>query len=284
MVKEKIAIIGSGHLATALLEGLTGVGKVQGQDIIVSNPSGRGLLALAEKFKVRTSRSNRKAVLSSAWIILAVRPGVVQKIIEEIRGEIKDKIVISTAAGLDLGLLLKWCQNKRQKIVRVMPNLPVSVDQGVVGFAANKNVIVAEREKLLNFLEKLGIVVNLQNEGAMDALTILAACGPAIVSRLVELLARYGTIEGLNKRTSEKIVLQTFKGTASYLEKKKLTARKLEELVATPGGVTEKILQSFVEGRMQEDLFKSLDSGLVKLNKLAQKFKQERTVKKYGHD
>lgn len=266
---KKIAIIGAGHLAKAFIEGFIGSGNVLVEDIIVSNPSGSALLEIKEEFHVQINTSNKEAVKIANWILLAVKPTVVRGVIDEIRDDTKDKLIISAAACIDTDLLMTWCKYDSQKIVRIMPNIPVSINQGVIGFVTNRNVTVTERKKAISLLEQLGVVINFRNEKSIDVLTVLSACGPAIVAHLIGLISKYGSQYGLSPKISEKVILQTFAGTVAYLRENGLSVKQIEKSVATKGGITEVILQSMDSFGLQEYIIDSLNLGYDKIKILS---------------
>ena len=128
--KSRIAIIGSGHIACAFAQGLV-VSGIHARELIVSGPSAvsnRALKALG----VRRVRDSHDAVLRARWIFIAVKPAVVPVVLKELKRDLKDRVVISFAAGIRLRALQRLVPEAR--VGRVIPNIPISVQQGVCGY------------------------------------------------------------------------------------------------------------------------------------------------------
>ncbi|MBI5449414.1 pyrroline-5-carboxylate reductase [Candidatus Gottesmanbacteria bacterium] len=268
---KKIAIIGSGHMARALVEGLAKSGKERVSRIVVSNLSGSGLEALQGEFGVQTKTDNTDATRTADWIFIAVKPLTVKSVIEEIAEVTQGKLVISLAAGVTMELLKRYVGINGQRYIRIMPNIPIGCNTGVIGLYADIRVPRPETTAVCSFLRGLGKVIEVQDEKDLDTITLVAGCGPAIVAHCIEMISRYGVLSGLSEEMSRDIALQTFQGTIAYLGKAGLTPRVLEQSVATRGGVTEEILNSM--NRLGVDILfhQSLDAGYAKIKALQEK-------------
>lgn len=261
---KKIAIIGSGHIAFALVEGLIRSGVVMSSDIIVSNPSGAGLTKLQKKFGVEITKDNKLAVKKSNWIFLAVKPFVIKEVLREIKEDVKEKIVFSLAAGVDMRILRRSVE-VNQKLIRIMPNIAIAVNKGVIGMFANDAILNVEKREVFRFFSLVGFVIEVKQENEIDLLTLLSGCGSAIVSNFITLYSVYGRALGLSKEISEEIVLQTFAGTIAYLKNKRLSSLQLQQSVATKGGITEAILSSLKKKNFEKSFFLAMERGRKKL-------------------
>lgn len=270
-VNKKIAIIGSGHMARAMVEGLVQSGEVSPSCIMVSNPSGTGLAALQNEFRIQTTKNNVDAARFADWIFVAVKPLVVKNVMEEIAEVGEGKLVISLAAGVSVELLHRYAGTTKQHYVRIMPNIPIACNNGVIGFYADVDVPRSEVAALCSFLRGLGGVIEVTDEKDLDTITLVAGCGPALVSHAITMLARFGTASGLSEKTSQDISLQTFQGTIAYLATSGLTPWALEQSVATRGGVTEEIIQSMDRRGFEKVFHQSLQAGYAKIKALQEK-------------
>jgi len=250
-MNKKIAIIGFGHIGKALFQGLIASG-LKKEHLFVSN----------------SSQENRKVAVLADWIIIAVKPGMVEAVIGEIKDIISNKIVISVSSVVNFSSIEKYAQNNKQKIIRLMPNIPAAIGEGTIGFFANKNVSIKERSDVINIFSRLGKVIECQKETELDVMTLLSGCGPAIVAYFVSLLVQSGEEFGLKKNKSEKIALQTFAGTLIYLQKTNQTAKELQIAVATKGGMTEQIIKGFDEKEIASLFMKSLERGYEKIKQI----------------
>ncbi len=248
---NKIAIIGAGHMGNALAKGFLHCG-LKKENLFLSN----------------TSDDNKKVATKADWIIIAVKPINVQQVIGEIKDIIADKLLLSVAAGVTIEMLQQWTNNNGQKIIRLMPSLPITYNQGVIGFCANKNISDEEVKQTKNILSLLGTVIDCQNENDLDAITLIAGCGPALVCYFMEMLAQSGEEFGLTKEVSQQLALQTFIGTLTHLQKTKQSPIELQNSVATKGGVTETIIKSLDEKNLSGNFKESLETGCTKIANL----------------
>jgi pyrroline-5-carboxylate reductase len=246
-MNKKIGIIGMGHMGKALMKGLVSTGFAE-SDIAVSN----------------NAQNNRKVVQKADWIFIVVKPSKVLQVLENSKDLLTNKIVISSATGVSVAKIEKYAQ----KIIRIMPNITVSYNEGVIGMFANKNVSKVEKNEVVKLLSLLGMIILCKSESDLDALTIISGCGSAIVAYFIEMLAQSGQKFGLSKNVSEKVTLQTFLGTCMFLQKTNQSALQLQKNVATKGGITEEILQSLDDNGLQILFAKSLKKGKMKINAL----------------
>jgi len=245
---KKIAIIGMGHMGNALLQGFFSSGLKREQVVISNNSS-----------------NNKKIVQQADWIILAVKPEVVRDVLEDIKEYLVDKLLISAAAGVTLSQLTADTHVK-QKIVRIMPNLPVACGQGVIGIFANK--YVRERAEVVLVFSLLGNVISCEKENELDALTIISGCGPALAAYCINMLMYSGEKFGLRKKVSEKVAFHTFSGTIALMNKTNQSAAELQSAVATKRGVTEEIIKDLTKHDFYKLFVESLMVGYVKIKKI----------------
>jgi len=258
---KKIAIIGGGHIGQALAEGFINSGKISGSQLLISNPSLEKLAHLAHQ-GVEITSDNIVAAEKVGIIFLAVKPLVTEQVLGEINDSLKDKTVISLAAVVSIRNLKK--HSKNAEIIRIMPNMAVACNQGVIGLFGN----IQDKNEIKQLLSVLGSVVEMEREEDLDSLTLLSGCGPAIVSQFIELLAGYGKKIGLSADISQTLALQTFKGTTAILERSKLLPSQLIQSVSTKGGISEAIITTMEAQDLETNFTKAMDAGYVKLAKL----------------
>lgn len=245
---KKIAVIGMGHMGKALMEGLIVCGFKK-ENILISS----------------SNETNRKVATDADWIILAIKPAVVSKVILEIKDIILDKLLFSVAAGVGIATIEEYIGNSKQKIIRLMPNLPIVTQQGILGYYANANVTNEENETAISFFSGMGKVVVCTKEEELDVITVIAGCGPALVAYFVSLFSQSGYEFGLDEKVSEALALQTFTGTLEYMNNTRQTAEELQTSVATKGGITESILNSLNEKEIPSQFIESLEQGYAKV-------------------
>lgn len=258
---KKIAIIGGGHIGQAFVEGFINSGKVVGSQLIVANPS-LSKLSHLKKIGVEITSNNKTAAKKADLIFLAVTPSVIGQVLEELKESLENKRVISLAAVISIKSLQKHVNNT--EIIRIMPNMAVFCNQGVIGiFSKNKDT-----SEIKQLLSALGSVIEVKNEEDLDSLTLLSGCGPAIISQLIEMLAGYGIKIGLSSDISHTLAEQTFRGTTAILEKSKQSPSQLIEAVSTKGGISEAIIQLMQKDDLNINFSKAMNAGYKKLAKL----------------
>ncbi len=230
---HKIGFIGAGNMAFALAKAIKK--NKLAKSIIASDINEERLDFIKKELKINVTNNNKEVIKKSDIIFLAVKPQVIDIVLDEIKNGVKDQLIISIAAGVKLKKLEAKLKNK--KIVRVMPNTPCLVGAMAAGFAVGKNVKDKEIQIVEEILNSAGKAFYLKEE-LLDAVTGLSGSGPAFVARLIEGLIKGGIKSGLNKDVATELALQTFKGTAKLLQESGMTADELVNMVSSPGGTT----------------------------------------------
>ncbi len=265
---KKIAVIGGGHIGLAFVEGLINSGGFEPQQIIVASPS---LLKIAQLKKrgVKVTTDNKWAAEQAHWVVIAVKPMIVRTVLKEIKNATKKKIIISLAAAVPIKMIQKEIHESDATVVRIMPNLPISCNQGVTGLFSNR-ISDIDKAQLVIRLNMLGLVVEVERESDLDTLTLVSACGPAVVSFFMETMIHIATDLGFSAKMADKLIQQTFSGTLAYLQKSALQPGELMETVATKGGVTEAMLKSMRGHGFYLKLANSVNLGSLRLKKLTE--------------
>ena len=258
---KKIAIIGGGHIGQAFVEGFINSGKITGSQLIVTNPSLSKLIHL-KKLGVEVTSNNKVAARKADMIFLAVTPPVIGQVLEELKELLEGKHVISLAAVISIKSLQKHVS--ATEIIRIMPNMAVFCNQGVIGIFSKKKDI----SEIKQLLSTLGSVIEVEKEEDLDSLTLLSGCGPAIISQLIEMLAAYGIKIGLSSDISHVLAEQTFRGTTAILKKSKQSPSQLIDAVSTKGGISEAIVQLMQKDDLDISFSKAMDAGYKKLIKM----------------
>lgn len=252
MKNKKIAIIGVGAIGKAFAKGLVNSG-IDPENIILSDKAS----------------TNRQAINRADWIIIAVKPLMVKVVMKDIKDLLTSKLIISIAAGVNVVQLQNYSENNHAPVIRLMPNIPVSVNQGVIGLFSNNYVGSSTKKEIVSVFSGLGLLFEVKNEELLDTITLIAGCSPALVLHFVELLTQYAARHGLSESEANKIMVQTLKGTADYLVYSKLSTKKLIHSIATKGGITETILKSFKKDELDTSFQKSLKRGHTKIKSLS---------------
>ena len=260
-VNKKVAIIGGGHMGLALAEGLVKGGKILPSQLWIADPT-LSKIQYLKKYSVKVTTNNSLAVSNADIIFIAVKPRIVNEVVREVKKLTKDKILVSVAAAFNIKNL-KAITQRGQRIARIMPNLPVKYNKGVIGFFG-ENISKAEKNLILGVLSSLGIVVKVKNEKELDIITLVSACGPAIVSTFIEMFTSYAKERGLSKWVASNAVMQTFISTLDYLNQSDISPSDFIQSVATKGGITETILKN-LNKEFQKIFVQAMEKGRIKI-------------------
>lgn len=234
----KVAVIGVGNMGSALVRGLVGRAGLAGRDVIAADADRARLQALAREVGIEAAASNRQAAEQSEAVVLAVKPGVLRSVAEEISPVLTpDQTVISIAAGVSCGRLQQWLGAARPALVRVMPNTPALVGAGAIAVAPGPGLDAERLEGVARLLGALGDVVVVE-EPLMDAVTGLSGSGPAFVFLMMEALADGGVAAGLPRPIAARLAAQTVLGAARLAMETGQHPGALKDMVASPAGTT----------------------------------------------
>jgi pyrroline-5-carboxylate reductase len=221
---QNIAVIGAGHMAGALIGGIIRSKLVLDKRIIASRRSTDALAELQKKWGVRTTTDNKKAVNGADIIILAVKPQMAKKVMEELADSVRpDQLVISVMAGITTAAISKALRVDGP-VVRAMPNTPCLVDAGATAIAAGAHAGEKDLARAEAVFSSVGLVVTLP-ESALDAVTGLSGSGPVYIYMVIEAMIDGGVKMGIPRAIAAKLAAQTGKHPAV-----------LKDEVTTPGG------------------------------------------------
>ena len=186
-IKETIGFIGAGNMATALISGLINSDQ-SASKIIASSPEQEHLEKLSKDFGIKTTNNNLEVVDIADIVILAVKPNIVQAVIDEIKDVATDKdiLIISIAAGVKIEKIESQLGSP-MRVIRAMPNTPASIMEGVTAICANSNAQSNDIENAKLLFECVGKITHI-NEKDIDIFTALIGSGPAYVFYLIESL------------------------------------------------------------------------------------------------
>ncbi len=281
---KKITIIGSGNIAQALVAGLARGGIVHPRCITVSNPLGIHLQAIKKEFSINVSKNNRIAVSNADWIFLAVKPKTVQEVMREVKKSIDGKLIVSFAAGVKLQLLKSYAPNIRSQFIRMMPNIAIAHNEGVIGVFAPDCFRSKERKVFFKVMEKLGCLVEVEQEDDLDVLTLISGCGPAVVLKCIEVFVRSGVKAGLPPEIALRVVLQTFTGTLTHLYASKKFPSALIKTIATKGGISEAMLKELEGGGFEKIFQGAMGAGDDRIKVLQRSLMRHLIIKSHPQD
>ena len=232
---KTIGIIGLGNMGSVIA---TIAAKHETYPVLLANRTREKAVNLAEKLGARAV-TNRQVFEQANVIFLGVKPNQIQELLEENKNILERResiLLISMAAGVTLEQL-ELMTDTRHRWIRMMPNTPLQVEEGVISFSLGGNVTTSDKEEFVRILQSAGLLVELP-ESQIDAATALAGCGPAFVYIFIEALVEAGVSMGLSREVALQLATQTVKGSASMVGETKEHPAVLKEKVCSPGGST----------------------------------------------
>lgn len=236
-----LGFIGCGNMGKAIVKGILGSGIVAGDSIVISDPVLKNIDELAEKYGVSGSQDNVKAAALADVLFLCVKPNMLESVIEQIKGAVKpDVIIVSIAAGKKISDIEKSFE-KEICIVRVMPNTPALVGEGMSAIALN-NVILDEK-----YSESVSLIKSIFNsfgkgeivsEAVMDAVTAVSGSSPAYVFMFIEAMADAAVKAGMARDKAYIFAAQAVLGSAKMVLETGLHPAELKDMVCSPSGTT----------------------------------------------
>ena len=247
-MKIKVGIIGGGNMGAAIMASVQDKYSVN-----VCEADKNRCQYLKSKYKVAINHL-RNVVVQSEIIILAVKPQSFEALLQEVRElEIEGKVFISIAAGITTQYIEKRLGSKT-RVIRVMPNLPAQVGQGITAVCKGKYSRMADTSIACEIFSSIGSVVIVE-EKWMDAVTAVSGSGPAYVFLFAEIFKKAARSLGLNEGLSQLLVQQTLKGSLQLLEQSKEDPGTLRERVTSKGGTTQAAMD-VLTGKKIDKIFK----------------------------
>lgn len=264
----RLAFLGSGNMAEAIIKGVLDAGLFKPAALIASDISDLRLKAIAEKYGVRTTRSNREAVRDGDIVVLGIKPFAVDSVLAEVRSALGKKVLISVVAGVPLSRLASGLE-REAKVIRAMPNAPALVQSGATVLSPGKGVGDKSLGLILRIFESIGKTWVLE-ERYLDAVTGLSGSGPAFVFVMIEALADGGVKSGLPRETALSLAVQTVWGAAQLVLQSGEHPARLKDFVASPGGTTIEGLQKLEEGKVRAAFLAAVEAATRRSKELGE--------------
>lgn len=250
----RIAVIGAGTIGSAIARALAEAGH----EVRATRRHPEKAKWL-EKHGVEIISDNVAAAEWAEVVFLAVKPGKVASVLEEVREKLEDTLLISVVAGVGLDYLKRLAP--KAKVVRAMPNIAVLVKESFTAYSTDlRGNDIKIVEELLSAFGKCMRV----EEEYMDAITGLSGSGPAYVTIFLEAMVYGGLRAGLPREVARKAALQTLLGTAKLLMETNRHPAEVREWVITPGGTTIDGVFELEEGRLRTAVMKAVDAATKK--------------------
>ena len=232
----KLGIIGCGNMAYAISSGAYKKGIFKKGDITAFDKMGEKAKTFNTEFGASVASDYSRLLEKSDMVLVAVKPQDLSDCLLKIKDYLKGKSIISICAGKSLDFI-EDIIGKDASIIRVNPNTPAMVGEGVSAVSFNKNVSQKDRDFVIELFSAVGIAFEMA-EDKMNAITALAGSAPAFVFMAIEAMADAGVYLGLPRDVAIKLSCQTFYGASKLVKETGEHPALLKDKVASPGGTT----------------------------------------------
>jgi len=264
---KKVGFLGAGNMGEAMIKGLLQAGLVEAKAVSATDVRADRLEQLAREYGIRTVASNAALVAGSDVVILAVKPQIMGTVLKEIGGAVDQrKLLISIAAGVHTRTL-RGHLGKPARLIRVMPNTPALILEGVTAIARADGLEPGDLETAEQLFGAVGRAVVL-DEDALDAVTGLSGSGPAYVAIVIESLADGGVKMGLDRATAMTLAVQTVLGSAKLIRETGMHPGQLKDMVASPGGTTIAGIAALEEGGARHTFISAVEKATQRSREL----------------
>ncbi|MGZ7148974.1 pyrroline-5-carboxylate reductase [Bacillus sp. BC08] len=269
---KQIGFIGCGNMGMAIIGGMLNKKIVSANHVICSDLNTTNLKHVNEKYGLTTTTDNNEVAKNADILILSIKPDLYASIINEIKEVIKNDVIVVTIAA---GKSIKSTEesfDKKLKVVRVMPNTPALVGEGMSALCPNEMVTETDLEDVLNIFNSFG-QAEIVSEKLMDVVTSVSGSSPAYVYMIIEAMADAAVLDGMPRNQAYKFAAQAVLGSAKMVLETGIHPGELKDMVCSPGGTTieavatleEKGLRTAIISAMQRCTQKSIElSGQTK--------------------
>lgn len=245
-----IGFIGSGNMGEAMIQGLLTQNLISPRQIITADPRQERLDELCSLYSVNCTTDNLETATKADILVLSVKPQVLDSVLAEVRpGARTCALVITIVAGVPIRKIADGLANA--SVVRVMPNTPARIGQGMSVWTATNEVPEEQREQARALLKALGEEVFVTDEDYLDMATALSGTGPAYVFLFLEALVDAGVHLGFSRHVAEKLVLQTMRGSVEYAAQSGEHLASLRNQVTSPGGTSAEAIYQLEKGGLR---------------------------------
>ena len=257
---KKIAVIGVGNMGGALIRGMLRKSWAKPDKFTAADADRTKLDVLSKEFGIKVMDDNRKAAKWADIILLAVKPQILDFVLDEIKSELREEqLLISVAAGVRTEHITSRL-GKDIAVVRSMPNIAALVGESATAISPGRYATKEHVKLAKEILESVGMVVEV-HEPLMDAVTGLSGTGPMYVFLIVEGLSDAGVKVGLSRDTANALSVQTILGAAKMMKETGKHPAHLKDLVTSPGGTAISALHSLEKSGLKAMLIDAVETA-----------------------
>lgn len=264
----RIAFVGSGVMGEAMVAGMLAQALVDPGQIVASHPRADRRVQLVERYGIQVAEANLDAATNADLVVLTIKPQVLAPVMRQLKGHLRDdQVVISILAGTTFKKLETGLDH--DALVRVMPNTPAQIGQGMLVWTSTPSVTEERMEQVRSVLGALGRELWVETEKYVDMATALSGTGPTYVFLMMEALIDAGVHMGFPRRIAEEIVLQTVSGSVEFARDSGKHMAELRNMVTSPGGTSAEAIYQMEKGSLRTIYSKAVYAAFQRTQELA---------------
>jgi pyrroline-5-carboxylate reductase len=269
LTNKKVAIIGVGKIGETLLNGMIKNDLVKKENIAGSTAQEVHAQELNKKYGILTYINNKEMILGKDIIILAIKPQMMKKVLDDIKNVISEKQLVISIAAATSTQFIEECLEKDIPVVRAMPNTPALINEGMTVLCPGKYIDENHIQMAMDIFGAIGLVEVIHREELMDVVTALSGSGPAYTYIIIESLTEGGVRMGLPRELAKKLTAQTLLGASKMVLKTGMHPALLKDAVTTPAGVTVDGLMELEDGGIRVTLIKAVSRATEKSKEIS---------------
>ena len=261
-----VSVVGGGRMGEAIVSGLLGSGAVGADYITVVAPAATRRDELSHAYGIKCVGAGVEA-LPADVVILAVKPQVIDAVVTELSAALAGSLVVSIAVGISCARLEALLPDGTP-VVRVMPNTPAMVRQGMSVVSGGTSSTSDQIELVRALFAALGHAIVL-DEHHPDAAAAISGSGPAYFAIVIDALSRAGVRHGLPRDVAQALAVQTMRGTSELIEQTGLHPEALVDAVTSPGGTTIAAVEVLEARAIRSAMAEAVTAAVARAKELA---------------
>ncbi|MBT0728060.1 pyrroline-5-carboxylate reductase [Rosenbergiella australiborealis] len=270
MENLKIGFLGCGNMASAMISGLVNSQALPAKNILVFDRKPKTNSDLHDKFGVTAMSSAEQLAQTADYLIAAVKPNVLPDMLKKLSAHLRQEtVIVSVAAGVTLATLASALP-QQQKIVRVMPNTPCLVGEGMSSITPNDQVTEEETETVVTLFSRFG-KAEVVSESLIHAVVGVSGSAPAYIYILIEAMADAAVLGGMPRAKAYQFAAQAVKGSAEMVLESGKHPGELKDNVCSPGGTTIEAVAVLEETGFRSSIMQAMQACIAKSDALSKK-------------
>lgn len=274
LTNARVATVGSGVMAEAMIAGLLRAHEVEPQQIVASHPRRDRRDELVSTYGIGTVEDNVTAVANADVIVLAIKPQMLVRVGRELRGKLSDgQLVISIIAGATTRALANALGH--DQIVRSMPNTPAQLGRGMTVWYATGQTTSGQKEQARVLLASLGEQLQVDDEKLVAMATAVSGTGPTYVFLVMEALIDAAVHLGFPRHIAHDLVIETLEGSTLFAKSSGMHPAQLRNMVTSPGGTSAAALHELESGRLRTVLSEAVWAAYRRTDELGRNLESD---------